>query len=73
MAGSFRHIVAEDGTFSMSSIDNLGDAHEALDECFKIIRHLTQGDREHLNNVLKSLRLSTVENELQPGGRYTLK
>jgi hypothetical protein len=37
MAGSLNHIVGEDGRFTMSSIENLGDAHEALDECFQII------------------------------------
>lgn len=44
MAGSLNHIISEEGKFTMGSIDNLGDAHEALDECFKIIYELADGD-----------------------------
>ena len=44
MAGSLDHIVGDDGRFRMDLIENLGDAHEALEECFHIIRHLTGGD-----------------------------
>lgn len=38
MAGSFRHVVDDEtGEFTMGRIDNLGDAEEALEECFLII------------------------------------
>ena len=37
MAGSLNHIVTPDGGFSMGLIDHLGDAEEALEECFDII------------------------------------
>jgi len=40
MAGSLSHIVAEDGTFQMELISNMGDAHEALEECHQIIAYL---------------------------------
>ena len=40
MAGSYAHIVADDGTFTMELIDNMGDAHEALEECFAMIANL---------------------------------
>ena len=40
MAGSLNHIVAEDGNFTFSSIDNIRDAHEALLECHQIIAYL---------------------------------
>ncbi len=38
MAGSFEHIVNEKGNFYMDLIENMGDAHEALEECFEIIK-----------------------------------
>jgi hypothetical protein len=40
MAGSLSHIVDENGAFTMSNIENMGDAHEALEECFDIIAAL---------------------------------
>jgi hypothetical protein len=42
MAGSLKHIVAPDGTFTMDTIENLGDAHEALEECFDLIAFACQ-------------------------------
>jgi hypothetical protein len=44
MAGSFSHIIADDGRFTMDLIENLGDAYEALEECFTIIYELSGGD-----------------------------
>ena len=51
MAGSLCHIVnwdeeesEGDGTFQMDLIENLGDAYEALEECFDVIAHLSDGD-----------------------------
>ena len=42
MAGSYRHIVEDDGSFrGMDLIENLGDAHEALKECYEMIQYLT--------------------------------
>lgn len=40
MAGSLNHIVEEDGSFTMAYIENMGDAHEALEDCHKIIAWL---------------------------------
>ena len=38
MAGSLNHIIDDDtGGFSMGTIDNMGDAHEALEDCYDII------------------------------------
>lgn len=68
MAGSLNHIVGEDGRFRMSSIENMGDAHEALDECFKIILELTGGKKEDVNRVLDKLNLPTIEADMKPGG-----
>ncbi|MBW2097160.1 MAG: hypothetical protein JRI80_20080 [Deltaproteobacteria bacterium] len=44
MAGSYEHLVGNDGSFDMSTIENLGDAHEALEECFALINELVDGD-----------------------------
>ena len=44
MAGSLNHIINIDGTFSMDLIENIGDAHEALEECYAIIVELSGSD-----------------------------
>lgn len=49
MAGSYKHIINIDGSFcGIDLIDNLGDAHEALEECYEMIQYLTQGDRRRI-------------------------
>jgi len=53
MAGSLNHIIDENGVFTMDFIDNLGDAHEALEECFGIISYLTMHKPELLSEVCK--------------------
>lgn len=56
MAGSLNHIVnPKDGTFRMGGIENLGDAHEALDECFKLIYKLSHGDIDIVNASLRGI------------------
>lgn len=46
MAGSYRHITKPDGSFRGTElIDHLGDAYEALEECYLMIQHLTGGDK----------------------------
>lgn len=42
MSGSLNHIVDEDGSFTMDTIENMGDAHEALEECFDLIAFLLE-------------------------------
>jgi len=45
MAGSYRHITDHNNNFiGIDLIDNLGDAHEALEECYHIIKNLS-GDK----------------------------
>jgi hypothetical protein len=68
MAGSLNHIVGEDGRFRMESIENLGDAHEALEECFKIILELTGGKKAKVNRVLRKLNFPEIETDMKPGG-----
>ena len=43
MAGSLNHTVNDEGAFTMETIENLGDAHEALEQCFDIIAYLLEG------------------------------
>lgn len=43
MARSFRHIVGDDGKFTIELINDMGDAYGALRECFNIIALLTDG------------------------------
>ncbi len=40
MAGSYKHIVGPTGEFTMDTIENMGDAYEALEECFFLINFL---------------------------------
>lgn len=45
MAGSYAHIVNEQGQFvGTRFIENLGDAYEALEECYGMIWQLADGD-----------------------------
>ena len=49
MAGSYRHVTDNKGNFTgMDLIDNLGDAHEALEECCDMILWLAGGDRQKI-------------------------
>lgn len=58
MAGSYRHVVDSDGSFRGTDlIDNVGDAHEALEEMYDMINYLADQiveldpaglDRRHL-------------------------
>ena len=49
MAGSYRHITNDDGSFrDIELIDNLGDASEALLECWEMIQYLSGGDKRKI-------------------------
>jgi len=49
MAGSLSHIVDKDGKFTMNLIDHVGDAHQALEECFVLIYELAGGDSDRVS------------------------
>jgi len=49
MAGSLDHITNENGEFTMDLIENMGDAYEALEDCFEKIKALRE--QLHLCNV----------------------
>jgi DNA-binding FadR family transcriptional regulator len=53
MAGSLGHLVTDDGGFSFALIENLGDAHEACEECYDIIAVLVDGDLERLREACR--------------------
>lgn len=41
MAGSYRHIINKDGSFCGTDLlDHMGDAYEALEDCYNIIQKL---------------------------------
>ena len=65
MAGSLMHIVdAETGRFRMDLIENLGDAHEALEDCFMIIHEMTGGSMEEVNGYCGDLGLSRIRHNM---------
>lgn len=65
MAGSLLHIVDDDtGKFTMDTIENLGDAHEALEECFNIILKLSNGKIQIVNRVLRDLSYPKIEHPM---------
>lgn len=55
MAGSLNHIIGADGRFTMDSIENLGDAYEALEECFNLIYTLSGGDQRTVSRTCLAL------------------
>jgi len=63
MAGSLNHIIDSDGTFKMDTIENLGDAYEALEECFAIIYHLAEGDSERIGRLCEELKFPNPWND----------
>lgn len=70
MAGSLNHVVDDvTGQFKMTSIENLGDAYEALDECFKIIVALSGGQKFVLNPILKSFKFPLTQHGYVPRRR----
>ena len=55
MAGSFNHLLDEDGSFDFEFIENLGDAHECAEECFWLVHKLLKGDRKKLDELIKEM------------------
>ena len=56
MAGSLNHIIDTDGAFTMDLIDNLGDACEALEECYALILELSGGDMDKVSAACRKHR-----------------
>lgn len=55
MAGSLAHLIAADGSFRADLIENGGDASEALEECFHLIRELAGDDMIRVSAACKKL------------------
>ena len=64
MAGSLNHIVGNDGKFSMKTVENMGDAYEALEECFHIIHYITGGEANVVNKYLDELGYPTIKHDM---------
>ena len=63
--GSLRHIVGEDGHFKMDTIENMGDAYEALHECFEIIRLMTGGNKEVVNRYCRLREFPEIRSDMK--------
>lgn len=49
MAGSYRHITDSKNNFiGVDLLDHMGDAYEALEECWHIINILSEGDKNKI-------------------------
>ena len=56
MAGSLSHIIEDKtGEFTMDYIENLGDAEEALEECYFILKTLVDSDYDKLEFICEML------------------
>jgi len=65
MAGSLNHIVdAETGEFRMDLIENLGDAQEALEECFHLIRIMSAGQMDTVNLFCDALKYPRIQHDM---------
>lgn len=52
MAGSYRHITDENNNFIGCELcENLGDAHEAIEEMYHMIQHLSGGDKAKIHKA----------------------
>lgn len=60
MAGSLNHVIDRDWNFSMDTIENLGDAHEALEECVMIIHELSGGSIDAVDAICEKLNFPTI-------------
>ncbi len=73
MAGSYRHIVNSRNEFrGVELIDDLGDAYEALEECYDIIRHLSGDDKAKIHEAWREghLRRACPSNADDPISSY---
>ena len=56
MAGSYEHCLHDDGSFTMDTIENMGDAHEALEEMFYMIEFFSKKDQKLIDLAKKYAR-----------------
>ena len=66
MAGSLSHIVDDNtGRFTMDYIDNLGDATEALEECFCLILFISGGKMKEVNEYCQNLKFPHILHDMK--------
>ena len=54
MGGGYIHLTDSDNNFiGTDTIENLGDASEALEECYEIIKELSGGSKEAIYEAAK--------------------
>jgi len=53
MAGSYKHIMSDDGlTYrGVELLEHLGDADEALEECWEMLQYLSGGDKVKIHEA----------------------
>ncbi len=56
----------------MKHIEKPSDAAKALDECFNLIRLLTNGDKDKINHACRALGYPEIKVDLKAGGEYTM-
>lgn len=67
MAGSYRHITDVNNNFrGIELIDNLGDAYEALEECYLMIKQLTGNDKQKIFEAWRDSVLAVSPNAFDP-------
>jgi len=66
MSGSLNQIVDDEGHFTMAAIDNIEDAHEALHECFEMIRFMGGYDKRIINHHCKALGFPVIAAHMRP-------
>lgn len=71
MAGSYKHIVDDNNNFiGIDLIDNLGDAYEALEECYLMIKQLTGNDKQKIYETWRDSVLKASPNAGSPRFTY---
>lgn len=68
MAGSYGHCCNENNLFRFSLIDNMGDAHEACEEMFHMIRFLSAGSEARIEEAIKWANLQPAIAEEEEEG-----
>lgn len=66
MAGSLNHLISSNGKFTISNIDKMGDAVEALQECFDIIMLLAEGDFRRVRRACVALNYPVPIPHIEP-------
>ena len=71
MAGSLNHLVGNNDEFTIETIENMGDAHEALAECYKIIFYLAGEKKKRISRACRALNFpdpwdKTYDDETHP-------